>query len=421
MAAGATRCVIVGGGHAAAQCALGLRKEGWTGAITIAGEEPHPPYHRPPLSKGYAQGALKLEDLWIRPPAVYAREDIELKLNARITAINRKQRALEQEAGPAIPYDRLVLATGSQNRRPPIRGLDRARVLMLRAAADAEAIRRAAETARRAVVVGGGYIGLEIAASLRKRGLQVTVLELEPRILARVTSPDIAAALHELHNGNGVEVHTGIHATEIAEEGAALAVLTRDGARFPADFVVVGTGAKPRAELAERAGLPVDDGIAVDESGRTADPDIFAIGDCANQWHPLYGRAVRLESVQNACDQARTVAAVLSGKPTPPRPLPTFWSDQFDAKLQIAGLSAGHTSVTIRLHPTGRRRLSAWYFSEGRLMAVDALNDAQAYAVACRLIESRAPVDPARLADPATDLKTLLSATQPPEHQHARS
>lgn len=404
-----SRCVILGAGHAAASCALALRKEGWTGPITMVGDEPGPPYHRPPLSKAYLKGEVTRESLLIRPASVYAQNNIQLALGVRAEEVDRARQLVLLGDGSTLPYDRLILATGSVNRRPPVAGLERPGVFFLRTAADADALREASAQAARVVLVGGGYIGLELAASFRSRGLAVTLLVKGPRVLSRVTSPEISAFFEAAHREEGVAIHTGVTVAEIRGVAPALRVVTRTGDTHEADLIVVGTGATPDAVLAAAAGLTVEKGIVVDEQNRTSDPAMYAIGDCAQQFHPLYGRVLLLASVQNATDQAKTVAAALTGRPIPPRPLPWFWSDQYNIKLQIAGLSAGYTSLVLRGTPESRRSFSAWYFHGARLIAVDAVNDPAAYVTGRQLIEKQATPDPAAVADPACDLKGLLA------------
>ena len=408
----ALRCVILGAGHAAAQCAVSLRKDGWVGSITLIGDEPSLPYHRPPLSKGYLKGDTTLDSMLIRPRALYDQNNITLELGRRAMHLDRARQTVQLDDGREIPYDRLVLATGSVCRRPAIAGLDRPGVYFLRSAADADRLRAVTANAARVVLVGGGYISLELAASFRKQGLSVTVLERNARLLARVTAPEVSAFFQSVHEAEGVEIHTGVAVLEITGDAPALQVVARDGRTFAGDLVILGTGALPNTALAEAAGLEVDNGILVDEQNRTSDPHLFAIGDCARQHHPHYQRLVRLESVQNAVEQAKTASAALTGKPIPRRPLPWFWSDQYDIKLQIAGLSTGYTDLVLRGTPDQRRSFSAWYFQGPALLAVDTVNDPLAYVVGSKLIEGKAAVDRAALAQPEGDLKALLTRTR---------
>lgn len=408
-------CVIIGAGHAAAQCALSMRKDGWTGAITIVGDEPSPPYHRPPLSKAYLKREETPEQMWIRPLAAYEHNRIMLRTGARATGIDRVAKRVLLQTGEALGFERLVLATGSICRRPPIPGLDLPGVFFLRTLADAEAIREAAQSSARAVIIGGGYIGLEMAASFRALGLAVTVLEREERLLARIAPPAVSDFFRTLHESRGVQVRTGVRVERIEQFERKLRVSAQECA-FEADLVVVGVGVAPAIELAVSAGLETDDGILVDEACRTSDPSIFAIGDCARQHHPLYDRLVRLESVQNAVDMGKTAAAAIAGKPIPPRPLPWFWSDQYDVKLQMAGLSRPDADVFVRGEPTPGRAFSVWRLHDGRVIAVDAVNDPTAYVVGGRLAAARAHIDPRRLIDPSCPLKSLLDAAKETPH-----
>ncbi len=408
MSASAPACVIVGGGHAGAQCALSLRRLGWSGRITVVGDEPIHPYHRPPLSKGYLKGEATFDQILIRPVSVYAQQAIEFRLDARVVEIDRAKRAAILADGAALAYDKLVLATGSHNRKPPIEGIDLPGVHLLRTANECDTLRGAIAGASRALILGGGFIGLEVAASLRRQGREVTVLEREPRILSRVTSPEMAKVLHGIHREEGVEIHTGVTVSAIRRGAGLYRVETKEHAEYAAELVVAGTGAAPNTLLAEAAGLAVDNGIRVDAACRTSDPDIFAIGDCTCQHHPMYERDIRLECVQNATDQARTAASAIAGHPIPPRALPWFWSDQYDIKLQMAGLSNGYDDMVLRRHPGLPRSLSAWYFMGERLIAVAAVNDAIAYTVGSKLISLGKAVDRTRIADPNVDIKTLM-------------
>ncbi len=322
-------CVIIGAGHAAAQCALSLRKDGWTGTITLIGDEPAPPYHRPPLSKAYLKREETPEQMWIRPLAAYEHNRIALRTGIRAAEIDRGAKRVLLQTGEALGYERLVLATGSACRRPPIPGLDLPGVYVLRTLADADAIRSAAESTSSAVIIGGGYIGLEIAASLRALGLAVTVLEREARLLARVAPPVVSDYFRALHESQGVKVRTGARVERIESMGHKLHVRAQDES-FEAGLVVVGVGVVPAVELATAAGLDTDDGIVVDDACRTGDPSIFAIGDCARQHHPLYDRLVRLESVQTPVAMGKTAAAAVARQPTPTLPPPRLCREQYD-------------------------------------------------------------------------------------------
>lgn len=400
--------VIIGAGMGASHLIHALRHQGWTGGVTLVGEEPWLPYHRPPLSKTGLLAEPDAPPQWIKASSFYTDHQVRLLLGVRALAIEASQKTVQLDNGESLAYDALVLATGSVHRPPPLSGLDKAGLYVLRNQDDAQALRAAAARASRALILGGGYIGLEVAATLRKGGLDVTVLEMAPRVLSRVTSPVISSFFERLHREEGVRLLTGMTVTEILGDTQVTGVRTRDGDFFEADLIVLGTGGKAHTVLAETAGLPLRDGIVVDGQNRTSDPSIFAIGDCAAFHHALYDRWVRLESVQNAVDQAKTVAAVLTGRVPPPVSVPWFWSDQYDVKLQIVGLSEGYTEVVLRGDPDVGRQFSAWYFREDDLLAVDAINDAKSYVVAGKLIAAHAKPDKQIIADPQADLKQLI-------------
>jgi len=395
--------VVVGAGQAGAALAAKLRGLGFDGPLTLVGAEPVAPYQRPPLSKKYLMGEAGVDRLLLRPEAWYAEQGIALRLGAPVTALDRAAREIEV-ARARLGYDRLVLATGAAPRRLPAAvGGDLAGVHVLRDLADADGLAPEMVAGRRLVVVGGGYIGLEAAAVAAARGMRVTLLEAAPRILARVACAETADWFRALHAGHGVEVLEGATLARLAGGPRVEAAELACGRRIGCDAVVVGIGVAPAVALAEAAGLAVDNGIAVDALGRTSDPDIWAAGDCAS--FPHAGGRLRLESVQNAIDMAEAVAANLMGAGVPYVPQPWFWSDQYDVKLQIAGLGTGADRIVVRDTPPGR---SHWYFAGPRLVSVDAMNDARAYMVGKRLIEAgRSPAAEA-LADPATDLRALL-------------
>ncbi len=402
------RCVIVGAGHAAAQLCASLRQAQWPGSITLVGDEPSVPYHRPPLSKSRldpgADSALQM----IRPTDFYAKQQVELRLGHTVRAIDREERTVD--VGHAkLPYDVLVLATGSLNRLPPITGIEHPRVFSLRTAADAEALRAQVENAQHVAVIGAGFIGLEVAAALRKIGRDVTVLEMSNRVLSRVTSPAVSTYFEALHRDHGVTLRTGVSVSMIQEKQGQLDLLEDDHSVVcRADLIVLGAGARPNDDLARLAELDVNNGILVDEANRTSDPAIFAMGDCCNQFRPLYQTRLRLESVQNATDQAKIIAAAICGLPLPAETLPWFWSDQYDVKLQIAGVSSGYDQCIVRGVAEPGSSFSAWYLQEGRLIAVDAINDPRAYVVASKLILRGARPSPQVLADTGRELKELL-------------
>ena len=406
-----SRCVIIGAGHGAAQLCSSLRQGGWEEGITLIGDEPTLPYHRPPLSKTLLDATRNHELTLIRPEAFFEDNGIEVLSATRAERIDRQNKTIIAD-GREIAYGKLVLATGSLHCRPPVSGVDHPRVFNLRTAEEASRIRDIAAKSSRAVIIGAGFIGLEVAASLRKLGLEVTVLELAPRVLARVTSPEVSNYFARLHRANGVDLRTGVSASAIVESGAELQVQCSDGDTIAGDFVVLGAGAVANASLAADAGLEVDNGVRVNGFNCTSDPDIYAIGDCCNQFHPLYQRNFRLESVQNAMDQAKTVAAALNGNPVAHQALPWFWSDQYDVKIQIAGMSADYDTVVIRGNPDADASFSAWYFKDGRFLAVDAINDSVAYAVGTKLLKAGKQPDPASITDISIETKHILNTTK---------
>lgn len=400
-------CIIVGASHAAAQLAPSLRQEGWTGRVIVIGDEPYAPYHRPPLSKTFLMGQKGVSDILIRPAEAYARHGLELRLGQRVASVQRADKTLTLQSGEVLPYDKLALCTGASVRRVCFPGAELPGVHYLRTIDDVERIKTGVVPGAHAVIVGGGYIGLETAAVLRKLGMSVTVLEMAPRVLARVTAPEVSAFYQRVHAQEGVEIRTGVVVNRFEGEGRVTGVICGDGNRFEADLVVVGVGVVPNFELAAAAGLSVDNGIIVDACARTNDPDIVAAGDCTRHPSALYGM-IRLESVPNATEQAKSAAASLCGKAKPYEALPWFWSDQFDLKLQIAGLNQGYDQVVIRGDSGHSRSFAAFYLHEGRLIAADCINRPQEFVVSKRLIAQRAQVDPGRLADDSVSFPSLF-------------
>jgi 3-phenylpropionate/trans-cinnamate dioxygenase ferredoxin reductase subunit len=397
------RIVIVGAGQAGAALAAKLRALGHQGPVTLIGEEPAPPYQRPPLSKAYLLGEMEEERLWLRAPDFWAENGITLKLGQPVTAIDRTAKTVTVGA-EVIPYDMLALTTGSVPRRLPAAiGGDLAGVYTVRTLADVDAMRAEFAPGRRAIIVGGGYIGLEAAAVAAKLGVQATVLEMAPRILQRVAAPETSTYVRDLHHSRGVTVMEETGLDRLLGDTRVTGARLKDGRVLPADFVIIGVGITPGTALAEAAGLTLDNGIATDAFGRTSDPAIWSAGDCAS--FPWNGSRIRLESVGNAIDQAECVAANMLGAEKPYQAKPWFWSDQFDLKLQIAGLNSGYDHVVTRAGEGGA--VSFWYYRGDRLLAVDAMNDPRAYMVGKRLIESGKSPTPAELAA-ATDLKALL-------------
>ncbi len=400
------RLVVVGGGQAAFALVAKLRALKDTRPITIVSAEASPPYQRPPLSKKYLLGEADLGRLHFRPETWYPENDVDLRLSTEVTEIDRKNKAVVLGDGTRLSYGHLALATGAAPRRLPAEiGGDLKGVYTVRDYLDADRLGLEMTEGRRALIVGGGYIGLEAAAVARGRGLHVTVIEMADRILQRVASPATATILKAIHIARGVDIRekTGL-VRLIGEDGRVTGAELTDGFVLPADIVIVGIGVAANDRLAREAGLEVAGGIVVDEHARTSDPAIFAMGDCAVL--PFEGSRVRLESVQNAVDQAEAAAAVIAGGTDPYVPKPWFWSDQYDVKLQIAGFCAGYDDTLVR---PGQREgsVSVWYFRDGRFIAVDAVNDAKAYVVGKKLLEQGRTPDRAALSDPATDLKAL--------------
>ncbi len=401
-------CVIVGASHAAAQLVASLRQRGWSGPIRLIGDEGRLPYERPPLSKAYLAGDVDAEQLAIRPEAFYAKHGIDVIVD-RVTAIDRDVKAVTLAAGKAVVYDKLALCTGASVIRLPLPGADLPGVHYLRTLADVETIKEHLPAVNRAVVIGGGYIGLETAASLRTLGKDVVVLEMADRLLQRVTAPEVSEFYHRFHTEQGVDVVTSAAAASVEGNGRVERVVCSDGRAFPADLVIIGVGIKPATELAQAAGLSVDDGIVVDEFCQSADPDIVAAGDCASQRDPRTGRHRRLESVPSAIEQAKSAAAAICGEPVAHAGLPWFWSDQYDLKLQMAGLNRGHDQVIIRGQCDGGDGFAAFYFRAGRMIAADCINRPQEFMLARRLLGKGQSVDSDTVRDESLTVKEILA------------
>ncbi|KEO59969.1 NAD(P)/FAD-dependent oxidoreductase [Thioclava indica] len=395
--------VIVGAGQAAASMAAKLRALGYDGAISVIGAEPVPPYQRPPLSKAYLLGEMAVERLTLRADTWWAENDVSLHLSTTVTAIDPNAQVVTLSDGDTLDYTELALCTGATPKRLPAAiGGALGNVFTVRNLADVDAMRALFVPGKRLVVIGGGYIGLEAAAVARKLGLEVTLIEAAPRILGRVACAQTADAIRELHRAHGVEIIEGVGLTQLTGDAQVSGAELSDGRKITADFVIVGIGVTPDDEIAREAGIICENGIAVDLHGRSSDRHIWAAGDCAA--FPSGAGRLRLESVGNAIDMGELVAQNMLGAACDYSPKPWFWSDQFDAKLQIAGLNAGYDQVITR---QGEGE-SFWYFRAGQLIAVDAISDARAYMIGKRLIEGGKPVTPAQVADPDTDLKALL-------------
>jgi 3-phenylpropionate/trans-cinnamate dioxygenase ferredoxin reductase subunit len=394
---------IVGAGQAGASLAARLRTLGWDGEITIFGEEPVPPYQRPPLSKKYLLGEMEEERLYLRPEAFYGEQHIALRLGAPVTAVDPAAKRLAV-GGAEVPWDQLALVTGSVPRRLPAAiGGALPGVFTVRTLADIDAMRPRFREGARVLIVGGGYIGLEAAAVAAQKGLEATLVEMAPRILQRVACPETSAWFRELHARHGVDIREGTGLVRLTGEDCVTGAELSDGSTVAADFVIVGVGIAPATALAEAAGIACDNGIAADTFGHTSAAGVWTAGDCAS--FPWKGGRLRLESVQNAIDMAEAVAANMLGAGRPYAPVPWFWSDQYDVALQIAGLNTGYDRVVVR--DSGAAR-SHWYYRGEEFLAVDAMNDARAYMVGKRLLEAGRSPAPEAVADAATDLKALL-------------
>jgi 3-phenylpropionate/trans-cinnamate dioxygenase ferredoxin reductase subunit len=400
--------VIIGASHAGTQLALSLRQGGWSGRIVLIGDEPVNPYQRPPLSKDILSGARSPEQIPIRPGSVLEHAGIELLLGHRVEAIDRNSKTVTMDDGSTLAYDKLALTLGAYPATIPVTGTNKHGVCYLRNLGDVEQIRPHIGKGKSAVIIGGGYIGLEAGSVLRQTGMRVTVLEALPRVLQRVTAPVVSAFYERLHDEEGLRIVTSSLVTAIQGDERVERVFCADGSEFDADLVIIAVGVLPKTELAAQAGLDVEDGILVDEFTRTSDPDIVAAGDCTRHYNPIYRRRVRLESVQNAIDQAKTAAATLNGNPKPYHALPWFWSDQYDVKLQIAGLSQGYDNIVLRGNPETGRSFAVFYFKGDHLLAVDAVNRPGEFMVGKRLLLQGVAVDKTRLSDETIPAKQLL-------------
>jgi 3-phenylpropionate/trans-cinnamate dioxygenase ferredoxin reductase component len=403
--------VVAGAGYAAGEMAVRLRQGGYAGPITMVGAESHLPYHRPPLSKTFLSGEAAADALLLRPAAAYEKLNIGFVANTRIGAIARAAHQVQLSDGTTLPYEKLVLATGGRARTLNCPGSDLDGLYTLRTIGDVDQIRGNLGPGKQLVIIGGGYIGLEVAAVAHKHGVQVTVVEAAPRVLARVAGMEISAFYEKAHRDAGVVIITGASVEEItasADDPTRLGGVTlADGTILAADFVVAGVGLIPNTELAEEAGLKVENGIWVDEYCRTEDPAILAIGDCSNHPCAFLGRRVRLESVPNALEQARVAADTINGKLLPYAAVPWFWSDQYDLKLQAVGLADGHDQVVLRGTMEARSFL-VFYLRQGVLIAADAVNKPGEFMVAKRLVGAAVSAEAGKLSDPGMSLKDLL-------------
>jgi NADPH-dependent 2,4-dienoyl-CoA reductase/sulfur reductase-like enzyme len=400
------RIVIIGAGQAGGNCAQALRQAGFAGSVTLLGEEAFPPYERPPLSKELLAGKIPVEKTFLRPSGWYAENHIALELGAKVVQVDRAARRVTLEGGGTLDYDALVFATGADVRRLPAPGADHPNVRYVRTISDTLALRERLVAGHRLVVVGAGFIGLEVAATGRELGATVTVVEIAAQPMARVTPPELGRVYLDLHRARDVEVLTNTGVTALAPDGAALALTLSDGRTLVADTVVVGIGIAARSDVAAACGLAVENGIVVDEFGRTADPAVWAAGDCAAFWHPALQRRLRLEAWQHAQNHAIAVAKNILGPPQPYSEVPWAWSDQYGINLQIAGAPAAWDSLVWRGDPAGGKAI-LFQLQNGALVGGATMDMAREMRFIRQLITSGRPVDPAKLADPAVKLQDL--------------
>ncbi len=400
--------VVIGGGQAGGRAVEAMRAEGFTGSIVLLSDESHVPYERPPLSKQLLIGDDGPERTYLHELAFYRDNDIDLRLGTHAVTIHRDERRIRLSGGDSVIYDKLLLTTGAKVRRLSLPGADLDGIHYLRDIADSLAIRACLVAGGDSVVVGGGYIGLEAAAAARTRGCAVTVLEMAPVVMSRVVAPEIGRFFEAVHRDRGVDIRTGVGVEGFEGDGHVERVVCSGGETVPADFVVVGVGIDAASELAEATGLEVDNGIVVDEYGHTSDPDIYAAGDVANHPNPLLGRRLRLESWQNAQNQAIAVARAMCGNAEPYAEVPWFWSNQYDLNLQMTGLAESWDDLVIR-GDMASHKFAAFYLHDGTIVAANAVNSPRDVRYARMLIEQKARPDAAALADPETPLKSLLA------------
>lgn len=400
--------VIVGAGQAGSDMATALRQQGYEGNIVIIGDEQALPYRRPPLSKAYLSGDIGEDALLLKPGPVYEKHNIEVRTGVSVTAIDRVAHTVTLDNGEIVQYDKLALTLGGRARRLPLPGAEKPNVHYVRTLADINHMKQQFTAGKRLVIIGGGYIGLEAASVGIKKGLKVTLVEALPRLLARVTGPELSEYYATVHRSHGVEILMGAGVEALEGGDNVDTVVLSDGTRLPADLVIVGIGLIPNTELAEAAGLEVENGILVDLYSQTSDPDILAAGDCTNHENGFLGRRLRLESVPNASEQARVAAATICGKQVAHNGVPWFWSDQYDLKLQMVGLSGGYDQVVIR-GSMADNHFAAFYLKDGVVIAVDAVNRPQDFMAGKKFVAARLKADPAVLADESVVLKTLVS------------
>jgi 3-phenylpropionate/trans-cinnamate dioxygenase ferredoxin reductase component len=402
--------VIAGAGHAGGSAAAMLRQLGWQGAITLVGDEPIPPYQRPPLSKAWLKGEANAESLALRPDKFYSEATIGLRLATSVTGIDRTAKTVALSNGETLPYDSLILALGARARRLALPGADLDGVLELRSAADADRLKAALRPGAKLAVIGGGYIGLEAAASARSLGAEVTIIERESRVLARVACPILSDFFHTFHCSQGVTIEVDAQVAALDGAGGHVTgVRLADGRLIPCDATLIGVGAVANDELARDAGLACNNGIVVDMAARTSDPAIFAIGDCTSRPLPLYERTGRLESVPNALEQAKQAAAAICGKPPPPPEVPWFWSDQYDLRLQIAGMPFDTTEIAVRGDVNAGKFALFHLTEDGTVQAVEAVNASTEFMGGRRIIQRRKRLTRARIEDMSVSMQELAA------------
>jgi 3-phenylpropionate/trans-cinnamate dioxygenase ferredoxin reductase subunit len=397
--------VIIGAGQASAVAAATLRKEKYTGTIRILGDESQPAYDRPPLSKYYLAGEMELPKLLIRPAEFYADNDIDLHTNTRVASIDAEAKQVVTATDEVFDYDKLVIATGSRARRLNLSGSDLEGIFYLRTLEDVDLIRQAMGSGKKLCVIGGGYVGLEVAAVASVAGLDVTVIETQDRILQRVTTPEMSDYYHNLHVERGVNIMLNKAVTGFDGAGSVSKVLCGDDS-VDADLVIIGVGIVPNIEIAESAGIECDNGILVDDHGQTSNPDIYAAGDCTNHPNRLLGRRLRLESVPNAIEQARVACVNLLGGDLEYASIPWFWSDQYELKLQMVGFSSDGEESVVR-GDKSTNSFAVFHLRGGCVVAVDAVNNSKAFMLGKRLYGKS--VDAKLLADESVELKSFLS------------
>jgi 3-phenylpropionate/trans-cinnamate dioxygenase ferredoxin reductase subunit len=402
----ASGVIIIGAGQAGGEAAFALREGGFAGPVTIIGEEPHIPYERPPLSKALLIGNNEPADTYLREQAAYDEHDIALQLNVTARSIDRSGKGVDLSDGSALAYDKLLIATGARVRRLDLPGANLAGVFYLRDIADSLAIREALTPGAKLVVIGGGYVGLEVAASARKRGCEATVIEVADRIMNRVVAPEMSTHFTDVHRAAGVDIRTDIAPEAIEGDGHVRELSLSDGSRIAADVIVIGIGVVPNSELAHDAGLDVDNGIKVDEFTRTNDANIFAAGDVTNHFNPLLGRSLRLESWQNAQNQAIAAANIMLGGEEPHAEIPWFWSDQYDINLQMVGAPESWERV-VRRDGGEDGRFTLFYMADGKLVAANTVDNARDIRPARQLIEKATPLTAEELADPGVKMQQL--------------